>query len=113
MEPLMNWAILTFLVPLSSPNIDTGATVVDERARLVRELEMWERGARYVGLTENELLRELGEPASKAESVWTYRRRTGVDPQFLEERIVRFVNGRVVSAPLTVIPLGCTTRGEH
>jgi hypothetical protein len=103
----MNWAFLAVLLPLSSPDDGTGTTVIDERTRLIRDLKAWEQGTPLVGLTEKELLRKLGEPTSKEDGVWYYNGRLRLRAGLMELRTVHFARGRVVSAPLTLVPIGC------
>ncbi len=84
---------------------------VDDTARLgpLRvAMADWHTGKRYVGLTEKELVRQLGEPASRRPGVWEYWDRLG--PGFHSHRRVRVVTfhgGRVTAAPVEMRPVGC------
>jgi hypothetical protein len=84
---------------------------VDDTARvgtLRVAAQAWQSGKRFIGLTEKELVRELGEPTSRKPGVWEYWKRLG--PGFHSHqwvRVVRFDGGRVTAAPIEMRPVGC------
>jgi hypothetical protein len=84
---------------------------VEDAARLAAlraAAEAWHAGKRFIGLTEKELVRELGEPTSKKPGVWEYWRRLGPGfHSFQPVRVVRFAEGRVTSAAIEMRPVGC------
>ena len=66
-------------------------------------------GKAYVGLSEKEILRSLGEPTDKRNGVWEYGSRVPRSPgyhSFAWMRVVRFKNGRVVSAEYEPVFIG-------
>jgi hypothetical protein len=72
--------------------------------RLVRALAEDAKGTAYLGLTEQQLRQRLGNPTSAEKGVWCYERSA---PAGIEVRVVRFADGKVVSARLRYIEVGC------
>jgi hypothetical protein len=91
------------------PPADLGRTEQEtELQRVVRALEAWEKGVEFVGLTEQQLRQRLGNPTSVEAGVWYYREPLGPGCRsFVRQRVVRFANGKVVSAKLEQRPSGC------
>jgi len=64
-------------------------------------------GSEYVGLTEKEVLDTLGKPTSMEPGVWEYWRLSPGAHSFIPVRVVRFKDGRVISAAVHMKGVGC------
>jgi len=84
-----------------------------ERARLSQALHDWDTGKPYLGLSEKEVLDKLGKPTSTKPGVWEYRERHVPDYLFVWVRVVRFKEGKVVSAAREERPVGCIYYGPR
>ena len=73
-----------------------------------KQVEEWATGKALVGMTEQELVRRLGEPTSKKDGVWEYRQPLGPGfHEFVYKRVVRFKDGKAIAAPEVRAPVGC------
>ena len=71
----------------------------------IQSLKDWRAGKEYLGLTESAVLKRLGEPTSTAPGVWLYVEHEGYSADMV--RVVRFKDGKVVSASVVGRPIGC------
>jgi hypothetical protein len=80
-----------------------------EVARVRALVAAWESGKDFVGLSEKEVLRKLGEPTAKREGAWEYWERLGPGfHSFQHVRVVRFdESGRVKTAAMEQRGVGC------
>jgi hypothetical protein len=90
-----------------TPVEDLGKTEQEtELQRLVRLLHAHDIGTPFLGLTEQQLRQQLGNPTSVEKGVWYYEEPRGFH-DFISQRVVRFANGKVVSAKVERTPVGC------
>jgi hypothetical protein len=74
----------------------------------VARLEAFVAGKHLVGLTPQEVLCRLGEPARREAGAWEYPEPLGPGAHaFRVVRVVRFAGGKVVAAPQEERPVGC------
>jgi hypothetical protein len=89
---------------LAAPPADPDAVRL---AVALKGLDDWHSGRKYVGMTPQQMLKELGNPTSAASDTWEYRERHVGDYLFVWVRVVTFENGVVVAAPRVERPVGC------
>jgi hypothetical protein len=76
--------------------------------RLLAQVEAWDSGATFLGLSEKEVVRRLGQPTSRRPGVWEYWAPLGPGCHTHREvRVVRFTAGRVISAAVELRGVGC------
>src|SRR5262249_29489734 len=71
----------------------------------IKSLKDWREGKEYLGLTESAVLKRLGEPTSTAPGGCLYVGHEGSSAALV--RVVRFKDGKVVSAGVVGRPIGC------
>jgi hypothetical protein len=98
--------ILVAALAVAPPSAEKDSDV----AALLAELHDWHTGKTFLGMTEKEVLKELGKPTSTKPGVWEYQEREAHDDLFAWVRVIRFKGGKVVSAAREGRAVGCLYR---